>query len=72
MADLYQIQKSIAGEATTDGTPKEMIKAQADLASISSYMQRQGAQIVISSPNSFTMVKSRIVTRYSLVLAKTT
>lgn len=67
MTTLYQIQKSIAGESTVQGTPKELDKAQADLASIASYMQRQGAQIVISTPDSFTMVLARIVSRYTLI-----
>lgn len=69
MTTLYQIEKSIAGKATVQGTPKAKDKAEADLASIASYMQRQGAKIVLSSPDSFTMSMSRIVTRYSLIAA---
>jgi hypothetical protein len=67
MTTLYQIKKTVAGKSTVEGTPKVLDKAQADLAAIASYMQRQGAQIVLSSPDSFTMVLARIVSRYSIV-----
>lgn len=69
MTTLYQIQRTTAGKSTVEETPKELVKAQAYLASIAFYMQRQGAKIVLSSPDSFTMSMSRVVTRYDLVPA---
>jgi hypothetical protein len=67
MTTLYKIQKTVNGESSQQGDAKPQADIEKDIADLRGYMARQGAQIVVFTNDSFIMVLSRIVTRYSMI-----
>lgn len=67
MTNLYQIQKTVNGVTTPGGAAFSQDMARMMLANLAGYMQRQGAQIVMQSTDSFTMSRAKVITKYDVV-----